>query len=68
MLGGIQHSLLMGMSYLVPNFGAMNVISRVAHQQAVAPALILQNSLYAFFYAAAALSAAVVIFENRNLK
>jgi ABC-type transport system involved in multi-copper enzyme maturation permease subunit len=67
-LKGAQHWLVMGLSYVVPNFGAMNVISQVAHEQAVSGALILQNSIYALFYATAALSAAIVIFERRNLK
>ncbi|MCU1287113.1 MAG: hypothetical protein JWO13_3463 [Acidobacteriales bacterium] len=68
MVEGPQHSLLMGLSYIVPNFGAMNVVSQVAHQQSVPATLILHNTLYAFLYAAAALSAATLIFENRNLK
>jgi ABC-type transport system involved in multi-copper enzyme maturation permease subunit len=68
MVQGMQHSLLMGMSYLVPNFGALNVVSQVAHEHGVSGALVLQNSLYAFFYVAAALSAAIIIFENRDLK
>jgi ABC-type transport system involved in multi-copper enzyme maturation permease subunit len=68
MLDGIQKSLLMGISYLVPNFGALNVITQVSHQQGVAAALVLHNTLYALFYVTATLSAAVIIFENRNLK
>jgi ABC-type transport system involved in multi-copper enzyme maturation permease subunit len=55
-------------AYLVPNFSALNVISAVAHQQPLASRLILQNSLYALFYTAMALSSAVLIFERRNLK
>jgi ABC-type transport system involved in multi-copper enzyme maturation permease subunit len=52
----------------VPNFSTLNVISAVAHQQPVAGQLILQNSFYALFYTAMALSGAVLIFERRNLK
>jgi len=52
----------------LPNFSALNVISSVAHQQPLASRLILQNSLYALFYTAMALSSAVLIFERRNLK
>ena len=48
-----------------PNF---NVITAVAHQQFISPQLILQNSLYALFYTAMALSSAVLVFERRNLK
>jgi len=55
-------------AYLVPNFSALNVISSVAHGQPVAGALILGNTLYALFYAGAALFAAILIFEHRNLK
>jgi hypothetical protein len=44
------------------------VISSIAHEQPVASQLILNNTVYALFYAAMALSGAVLIFENRNLK
>jgi ABC-type transport system involved in multi-copper enzyme maturation permease subunit len=57
-----------GAAYLVPNFSALNVISAVAHQQSLGAQLILQNTLYALFYTAMALSGAVLIFERRNLK
>jgi ABC-type transport system involved in multi-copper enzyme maturation permease subunit len=57
-----------GAAYLVPNFSTLNVISSVAHQQPLSAQLILQNSLYALFYSAMALSGAVLIFERRNLK
>jgi hypothetical protein len=53
---------------MVPNFSALNVISAVAHQQSIGAQLILQNTLYAVFYTAVALSGAVLIFERRNLK
>jgi Cu-processing system permease protein len=55
-------------AYLVPNFSSLNIISAVAHQQSIAGQLILQNTLYALFYTAMALSGAVLIFERRNLK
>lgn len=55
-------------AYLVPNFAAFNVISQVAHQQALAPSLILYNSLYALLYATAVIAGAALIFERRNLK
>ncbi len=55
-------------AYLVPNFSALNVISSVAHSRAVAHTLIAYNSAYALLYAAAAISAAALIFEHRNLK
>jgi ABC-type transport system involved in multi-copper enzyme maturation permease subunit len=46
----------------------MNVVSQVAHQPSVATDLLLQNSIYALLYSAAALSAAILIFERRDLK
>jgi ABC-type transport system involved in multi-copper enzyme maturation permease subunit len=54
--------------YLVPNFSALNVIGRVAHQQPISTQLIAYNTLYALAYAAVAISGAVLIFERRNLK
>jgi ABC-type transport system involved in multi-copper enzyme maturation permease subunit len=55
-------------AYLVPNFSALNVISSVAHGEPVARTLIAYNTAYALFYAAAAIAAAALIFEHRNLK
>jgi Cu-processing system permease protein len=68
LLEGVQRTLIMGLSYMVPNFTSLNIIAQVAHSQAVVPMLILQNSIYAFCYSAVALSFAVIVFENRNLK
>lgn len=65
---GFSGWLTTAIAYLVPNFSALNVITQVAHQQPVAWQLILQNTLYALFYSAMALSSAVLIFERRNLK
>jgi ABC-type transport system involved in multi-copper enzyme maturation permease subunit len=55
-------------AYIVPNFSSLNVISAVAHQQPISSQLVLQNTLYALFYATMALSGAVLIFDRRNLK
>ena len=68
MAHGVTRWLAMGTAYLVPNFSAFNVISAVAHGQPLAGQLILQNTLYALFYAAMVLCGAVLIFERRNLK
>lgn len=68
MAHGLTRWLATGAAYLVPNFSAFNVISSIAHEQPVAGQLILQNTAYALFYAAMALSGAVLIFEHRNLK
>jgi len=65
---GPPRLLAMGLAYLVPNFAALNVITPVAHGEAVAGSLVLMNTLYALLYATAAVSAAVLIFERRNLK
>ena len=57
-----------GVAYLVPNFSGLNVISQVAHGEAVAPQLIAYNTAYALVYTVAVLAGAVLIFERRNLK
>lgn len=56
------------LSYLVPNFGALNVVSQVAHGTPVSASVVLANSLYALLYAGMALSGAVLVFDRRNLK
>lgn len=68
MAHGISRWLATGAAYLVPNFSAFNVITSIAHGQPVPGQLILNNTLYALFYAAMALSGAVLIFEYRDLK
>ncbi|MGC2328705.1 MAG: ABC transporter permease [Candidatus Sulfotelmatobacter sp.] len=68
MAHGLTRWLATGAAYAVPNFSAFNVINLVAHGQAPSGQLILQNTLYALFYAGMALSGAVLIFERRNLK
>jgi ABC-type transport system involved in multi-copper enzyme maturation permease subunit len=68
MAHGFTGMLATGAAYLVPNFSAFNVISSIAHAQPVSGELILNNTLYALFYATMALSGAVLIFERRNLK
>jgi len=68
MAHGFTRWLATSAAYLVPNFSAFNVIASIAHGQPVAGRLILDNTFYALFYAAIALSGAVLIFEHRNLK
>src|SRR5581483_9387841 len=65
---GVPGVLASGLVYLVPNFSALNVVSAVAHGEAVAGRLILYNTLYALLYATAAIAASALIFERRNLK
>ena len=55
-------------AYLVPNFSVLNIINSVAHGDAVAGHLILCNTLYAVLYSTIAISGAVLIFQQRNLK
>ena len=68
MTEGVAHWVATGVAYIIPNFAALNVISQVAHGNPVAGLLIAYNTAYALVYALVALSAAVLIFEHRNLK
>lgn len=68
MASGVARWLATGAAYLVPNFSALNVISSVAHEQAVSGQLIFYNTAYALIYTSMALCGAVLIFERRNLK
>ncbi len=68
MAHGVTRWVMIGASYLLPNFAALNVISQVAHDTAVQPKLILLNTLYVLVYTAAVLTASLWIFERRNLK
>ncbi len=65
---GITRWLEVGAAYVVPNFAGLNVISQAAHSQFPDAKLILFNTVYALLYSAAAIAAAVLIFERRNLK
>ncbi len=65
---GVAKWLVTAAAYVVPNFASLNVISQVAHDQAIGGRLILLNTLYALLYSAAVTAGAVVVFERRNLK
>jgi ABC-type transport system involved in multi-copper enzyme maturation permease subunit len=65
---GLTRWLATGTAYLVPNFSALNVISQVAHEQAVSGRLVAYNSLYALLYVGMVLGAAVLVFERREMK
>lgn len=56
------------LSYAVPNFGALNVVSQAAHGQSPNGAVIATSTLYALVYSAVAVVAAILIFDRRNLK
>jgi ABC-type transport system involved in multi-copper enzyme maturation permease subunit len=68
MTHGVTRWLATGAAYLVPNLSALNVISSVAHEQAVSGQLIFFNTVYALIYATMALCGAVLVFEHRDLK
>lgn len=68
MASGATRWLMTGAAYVLPNFASLNVISRVAHDVAVEPKLILLNTVYVLVYTTALLSASIWIFERRNLK
>jgi ABC-type transport system involved in multi-copper enzyme maturation permease subunit len=68
MANGVSRWLATGAAYLIPNLSALNVVSSVAHEQPVSGQLILLNTAYALVYVGMALSAAVLIFEHRDLK
>ncbi len=54
--------------YLLPNFGDFNVIDQAAHGVRIPAVFITANTLYALLYIAILLSAAVLIFEEREFK
>ena len=62
---GLTRWLATAAAYVVPNFASLNVILQV---QPVSGSLVLYNTIYAALYSVAALAAAVLIFERRNLK
>ena len=54
--------------YLLPNFGDFNMIAQVAQGEKIPSYLLLSNSLYALLYVAILLSAAILIFEEREFR
>ena len=68
MAHGIAGLLATGISYIVPNFSALNIIDQVAHGHGVAAELIAYNTAYALIYTLAVLAGAILIFERRSLK
>jgi len=54
--------------YLLPNFGNFNVISQIAQGHPVPSYLLVSNSLYALLYVSILLSAAILIFEEREFR
>lgn len=54
--------------YLLPNFSDFNVISGTAHGERIPGYLFVSNSLYALLYVAVLVSAAILIFEEREFR
>jgi len=65
---GGAHYVGLAVSYLIPNFSTLNYIASVAHGNAVPAGVVLWNTAYAFLYGGAAVCAAALIFQNRNMK
>jgi ABC-type transport system involved in multi-copper enzyme maturation permease subunit len=65
---GVTHWLASAAVYAIPNFSSLNVITQVAHGDAIPGHLIFWNTAYALVYTLAVLSGAILIFEYRNLK
>jgi len=65
---GAAHYITMAISYLIPNFSALNYIASVAHGEAIPGNIVLLNTAYAILYAGSAVCAASLIFQNRNMK
>lgn len=54
--------------YLLPNFGGFDVITRVAHGEMLPGYVLVANSLYALLYAAILVSAAILVFQEREFR
>ncbi|HKQ72110.1 MAG TPA: ABC transporter permease [Blastocatellia bacterium] len=54
--------------HLLPNLSNFNYINETAHGEIAPWQMVAGNTVYAFFYVAAALAAAVLIFDRRNFK
>ena len=61
-------NLTAALYYLLPNFSNFNVINQIAHENSIPSALLISNSLYALLYVTIVLSAAVLIFEEREFR
>jgi ABC-type transport system involved in multi-copper enzyme maturation permease subunit len=65
---GFTKWVVTGPAYLVPDLSSLNVISQVAHENPVSGSLVFFNTIYALLYSAAALTAAIMIFQRRDIK
>jgi len=60
--------LARGLALILPDFGAFSAISKAAHGQMIPAYRLLSNSLYALLYVTVLVSAAILIFEERELQ
>jgi ABC-2 type transport system ATP-binding protein len=64
----LLEKVLNALYYLLPDFGAFSVIGQAAHGQRLPGYLLTGDSLYALLYATILLSAAVLVFEEREFQ
>jgi ABC-type transport system involved in multi-copper enzyme maturation permease subunit len=64
----LLEKLTAALYYLLPNFSDFNVITRASHAQPVASYMVISNSLYALLYSVILVSAAILIFEEREFR
>lgn len=62
----LAEKLSIALYYLLPNFNNFDVAAQTAHGQAVPGFLVVSDSLYALLYATILVSAAILIFEERE--
>ncbi len=54
--------------YVLPNFADFDVITRTAHGEKISTLLFTANSLYALLYVTVVISAAVLVFEEKEFR
>jgi ABC-type transport system involved in multi-copper enzyme maturation permease subunit len=64
----VIEKLTAGIYYLLPNFGDFNVIAQVAHGEKIPGYVLVSNSLYALLYGTILVSAAILVFEEREFR
>jgi len=65
---GFTRWIGLSLSYLIPNFAELNTASSAAHGVPLSHSLYLWDVAYAITYSVAALAAAMLLFERRDLK
>lgn len=64
----VLRPVLRWLSYALPDFGAFNVISQAAHGELLPGYRLVSSSLYALLYVTVLVSAAILIFEEREFR